>query len=255
MTVVDSERYPPLHPFRCLLFDSVLYPSSLAMVVAGLPLLVSRRASVWLSGVWVRWIMACARVILGIDCHFRPRAPRSSSRGRILVVNHQSAWETIALKYYYPDSVGVAKRELFWLPFGWYMRRIGYIPIDRGGSAVALRRMIAQVRDRLDRGMDVVIYPEGTRRPVDASPEYRSGIYGLYHHCDADLLPIVHDSGFTWGRRPFARRSGEVRMREGAVIPGGLDKRDFFAVLEQRLSGTYRTMIAEGGHSDEGGSS
>ncbi|NQY82364.1 MAG: 1-acyl-sn-glycerol-3-phosphate acyltransferase [Alphaproteobacteria bacterium] len=225
----------PKNLWRCLAFDAVLYPVTISLALLGLPCLLSYCGTRWLSDRYVRLVMFLVHNVLGIRSDFRPKNPIAPGRGRILAVKHQSAWETLALRYYYPNAVGVAKQVLFWLPFGWYMWRLGYIPIDRGGGAKALQKMMRTVRQRLDAGIDVIVYPEGTRRLVGAPPVYKIGIYGLYRYCAAEILPIAHDSGKTWGKRPLHRAAGEVQVLEGKPIAQGLDKAAFMHELERRI--------------------
>ena len=227
---------------RCILFDILFYSVTAIITILGAPSLLTYRSARWVSDFYIHVVMFLVRNVLGIRCHFRPVPPKVNSRGRILAVKHQSAWETLALRYYYPDAVGVAKQTLFWSPFGWYLYRLGFIPVNRAGGSKALQGMMRTVQQRLDSGIDVIIYPEGTRRAVDAPPVYKSGIYGLYRYCRAEVQPIAHNSGYCWGKRALYRCPGVIGMVECAAIAEGLSKEEFMTLLEERIEGTCASL-------------
>ena len=226
--------------FRALAFDCLFYPLTAIITVLCAPSLLTYRSARWVSDRYIILVMFLIRAVLGIRDEFHPK--ESSGRGRILAVKHQAAWETFALRYYYPNAVGVAKQSLFWSPFGWYLLRLGFIPVNRSGGAKALQGMMRTVQQRLDAGIDVIIYPEGTRRAVDAPPKYKSGIYGLYRYCRAEVLPIAHNAGYFWTRKSWQRRSGAVQMVECPPITQDLAKQEFMHLLEQRIEGAYHRL-------------
>lgn len=227
---------------RSLVFDGLFYPITLAMAILGAPSLLRYSSARWVADRYVVLVMFLIRHVLGIRCDFHATPRAQNTRGRILAVKHQSMWETFALRYYYPDAVGVAKQSLFLSPFGWYLHRLGFIPVNRSGGAKALQKMMRTVQQRLDEGIDVIIYPEGTRTSPSAPPRYKSGIYGLYRYCGAEVLPIAHNSGVFWRKNPLRRHPGEVGMRACPVIAQGLDKQAFMTLLEERIEGAYQTL-------------
>ena len=82
----------------------------------------------------------------------------------IVLAKHQSAWETIAFQVIFPPQIWVMKRSLLLIPFlGWAFAALKAIAIDRAAGRDALKQMVEQGKDRLARGLWVVIFPEGTR--------------------------------------------------------------------------------------------
>ncbi len=89
-----------------------------------------------------------------------PKAPY------LVVSKHQSAWDTFALVPLFRDPAIVLKDELKWIPFyGWFCVKFEHILVKRDKAALALKRMIADARQRASIGREIVIFPEGTRRP------------------------------------------------------------------------------------------
>ena len=82
----------------------------------------------------------------------------------IILCKHQSAWETLALQRVFPAQVWVLKRELLWIPiYGWGLASMSPIAIDRGAGMRALHQIVRQGTARLQSGLWVVVFPEGTR--------------------------------------------------------------------------------------------
>ena len=120
------------------------------------------------------------RVICGIGVEWRGRE-KLPQGACIVACKHQSVWETFALFMVLPDPTYVLKRELMQLPlFGWLATKARMIPIDRGSHAKALTGMLAAARREAARGRQIVIFPEGTRRPPGAKPHYLPGAAFLY---------------------------------------------------------------------------
>jgi 1-acyl-sn-glycerol-3-phosphate acyltransferase len=167
--------------------------------------------------------------------------------GLFIAAKHQSTWETFALLTILDYPVYVLKRELMSIPvFGWCMRRAGMIPVDRGAGRAALSAMTARAHDALADGRQIIIFPEGTRRPAGAPPKYKFGIAFLYQDCAVPCVPIALNSGLYWPRHRFLRFPGKVRVEVLDPIEPGLDRNAFLTELEQKLEAATARLIAEG---------
>jgi 1-acyl-sn-glycerol-3-phosphate acyltransferase len=139
---------------------------TLGAALVCLPALASRASTVAAIRMWVRVVMWLARTVVGVDCRVlgRENLPAGAC---IVAAQHQSSFETYRLFLELERPVFVLKRELTWIPIvGWFMRRAGLVPIDRGAGARAMRQMLRAADAALARGDQVVIFPEGTRTPA-----------------------------------------------------------------------------------------
>jgi 1-acyl-sn-glycerol-3-phosphate acyltransferase len=137
----------------------------------------------------------------------------------IVFSKHQSMWETIALQSIFPHQVWVAKQELKWLPFfGWGLWLMKTIFIKRGTGRAAVQQLVSQGKQRLDEGIWVVIFPEGTRVPPGTRGRYRIGGAVLAEKTGYPIVPLAHNSGEYWPRRSFIKHPGTIQVRVGAPI-------------------------------------
>jgi 1-acyl-sn-glycerol-3-phosphate acyltransferase len=170
----------------------------------------------------------------------------------IIACKHQSMWETFALYAALTDPTYVLKRELMWIPgFGWYAWKSGLIAVDRSGGLKTLTQMRGRAQQELDRGRQVVIFPEGTRREPGAEPSYKPGVVHLYAKLGVACVPLALNSGVFWPRRSFVRLPGTIVVEALQPIPPGLDNRAFLKRLENVLESATARLVAEGQRSGE----
>ncbi len=137
----------------------------------------------------------------------------------IILSKHQSTWETYALQLFFPSQVWVLKRELLWVPFfGWGMALLKPIAIDRSSGRKAINQIIEKGKQRLDAGIWVTIFPEGTR--IAPGHHKRWGIGGavLAENSGYPVVPVAHNAGEFWGRRSFLKKSGTIQVVIGPPI-------------------------------------
>jgi 1-acyl-sn-glycerol-3-phosphate acyltransferase len=137
----------------------------------------------------------------------------------IVMSNHQSTWETLALKRFFPPMAWVLKRELLWVPFfGWGLALTEPIALNRGSGRRAVEELVRGARKRLSQGRWVIVFPEGTRVPPGETRRYKLGGAVVASQTGAPIVPVGHNSGTVWPRRSFLKRPGTVIVRVGQAI-------------------------------------
>ncbi|MDX1915242.1 MAG: lysophospholipid acyltransferase family protein [Methylophilus sp.] len=137
----------------------------------------------------------------------------------VILCKHQSAWETIALQTIFPPQIWVMKRELLWIPLmGWAFMALSAIPIDRSAGREALKKLVAHGKDRLARGLWVVIFPEGTRKAPGERGKYHIGGAWLASHTQTTVVPVAHNAGLFWRKNSFLKYPGTIQVVIGKPI-------------------------------------
>ena len=232
---------------RSVVYNVLFYLNLLVFVIAALPTFwMPYRCIVEIAKAWGRTSTWLLRVICGTEVDIR--GIEKIPWGPLLVASkHQSTWETFALLSLFTDPTFILKRELRWLPFfGWYTWKGRMIPVDRGARAQALAGIARDARVELARGRQIIIFPEGTRRPAGAEPNYKFGVVHLYAETGVPCLPIALNSGLYWPRRSIMRYPGTIRVDILDPIPPGLDKETFAARLRSTIEEATARLIAEG---------
>ncbi|MBE7218375.1 MAG: 1-acyl-sn-glycerol-3-phosphate acyltransferase [Caulobacteraceae bacterium] len=216
------------------------------MAILGLPLLLAPRSwSMPVIKLWARITLGALRLLCGVRVEVRGEPPEGPA---LIAAKHQSMLDTVAPLLVLRDPAYVLKRELLRLPFyGWYAAKMDMLPVDREGGSAALRAMVTGARARLADGRQLLIFPEGTRQPPGAAPDYKPGVAGLYRELGAPCVPLATNSGLHWPAHGWRRTPGVVVFEFLPAIPAGLKRASFMAVLEDTLEdASNRLMAADG---------
>lgn len=196
-----------------------------ASVAVLLSLVLRGKPFYWFCSGWMRLAVHGARWICGVRwrLHGYERVEALDRAGTpvILTPKHQSAWETLAFPALMPRPLAfVFKRELLFIPFfGWAIARLDMIHIDRSKRAQAWAKVARQGAAFLQRGLWVIMFPEGTRTPRGAQGDYKTGGARLAVTTDAVLLPIALTSARCWPKGGFLKRPGVIDVSFGPPIP------------------------------------
>jgi 1-acyl-sn-glycerol-3-phosphate acyltransferase len=238
---------------RSLAYNLLFYALLVFWILLAIPtFLMPRWAILNIARYWARSSIWLMRVICNTRVEYLglekiPQGPL------IAASKHQSMWETFALLQFFEQPLFILKRELMWIPFfGWYLKKSNMIGIDRSAGGRALLAMTRRAGEAVRRGRQLIIFPEGTRRPVGAPPDYKSGIAQIYVDCGVACIPVALNSGLFWPRRTFMRYPGTLVVEFLDPLPPGLPRREFIArvsaVIEEatnRLVETARQEQAE----------
>ena len=236
-----------LNLVRSIAFNALFYLNTVCWLILGLPtFFMPYRATIWIAKSWGRVNLLLLRTVAGIGCEVRGR--EKIPRGPLIVASkHQSAWETFALLPLFDNPLFIVKRELMWIPiFGWLMRKGRMVPVDRGAGSQALIGMTERARIELADGRQLVIFPEGTRRPAGAEPRYKYGVAHLYAAEGVPCLPVALNSGLLWPRRSLWLKPGTVIVEILDPIAPGLGKDAFFKRLQDEIETATARLLAEG---------
>jgi 1-acyl-sn-glycerol-3-phosphate acyltransferase len=229
---------------RSLLFYLLLSFWTIFLGLICLPYLIIpntyliRPIKLWIKGIFFLLENICniTHEVQGIS-HFPERAVLIASK-------HQSAFETLALFYYLPQSIFIHKKQLFLIPiFGQYLKKINMISIDRKGGAVTMRKMLKQTKIKMLEGFSIIIFPEGTRKKPGEKPNYKSGFVGIYKAMGTEILPIAVNSGNCWPKHTFVKNSGHIIIKILPLISSNIDKKQILKDVEVIIEKTTNEII------------
>ena len=167
---------------------------------------------------WNRFIMWWLKVTCGVKVRVQgmenyPGAPL------VILSNHQSTWETLYLIFHFMPVSAILKAELLNIPFfGWGLRMLQPIAIDRSKKREAHSAVFSQGRARLAAGISVLIFPEGTRVDPGVLKKFSSGGAELALQAGVPLLPVAHNAGHHWPARRFLKYPGTIDLIVGKPL-------------------------------------
>lgn len=142
-----------------------------------------------------------------------------SSKPCVIMSNHQSTFETILFQTVFPHQTWVLKRELLWIPFfGWGMAVLDPILINRSNKIESIKKVIKLGKDRIKKGISVVVFPEGTRKPYKELGKYQNGGAAIAKSAECEIIPVYHNSGKLWPKGRILKTPGVITVVIGKTV-------------------------------------
>ena len=137
----------------------------------------------------------------------------------VIVSNHQGQWETFSMQYLFHPLCTLLKRELLYIPlWGWAMSLLRPIAINRSKPKQAILQTLDEGSKRLQEGLFVLLFPEGTRVEAGRVGNYARSSFELAKRNNVKVLPICHNSGDCWPAHKFKKRPGTIKLFIGEPI-------------------------------------
>lgn len=227
---------------------ATVIPWALVMLVASL----WRRGEPlwWMAVRWLRWATDGLRLICGVRTRVTglQNLPQNKSDGAVLLVKHQSTFETFLMPTLMPHPLAyVFKKELLYVPFfGWAMGRLDMIHIDRSQRAQAFNKVVVQGKRLLAQGVWIIMFPEGTRTPRGQVGVYKTGGARLAIETGVPVIPVAVSSAKCWPRKAFIKRPGVVDVSIGpAIASEGRNAEELMAEVQAWIEAEMRRLDPE----------
>lgn len=167
---------------------------------------------------WIGYSLFCLRLFCGLSYEVEG-LENIPEHGFIVMSKHSSTWETIAIQRFFRPMVWVVKRELTWIPFfGWALKSMNAIALNRGTGRKAIQQLVTESRDNMDRGRILMLFPEGTRVPPGEFKPFKLGGAIVSQQTGYSVLPIAHNAGEYWPRHSWIKWPGTIRIVIGKPI-------------------------------------
>ncbi|MCA9617696.1 MAG: 1-acyl-sn-glycerol-3-phosphate acyltransferase [Myxococcales bacterium] len=134
----------------------------------------------------------------------------------VVIANHVSNSDAFLISHLPWEMKWLGKSSLFYIPFvGWLMWLAGDVPVRRGAKG-SVKDAMAHCREHLERGMPVMIFPEGTRSKTGELLPFKDGAFRLAIETGADILPI----GVAGTKTALPKHSWRFGFSQGLVAVG-----------------------------------
>ena len=206
-----------------IIFNAFFYLSLIPIttIIISLYFFISTKRLQKLGAMWIKVVLNALKFLCGVSWKVEG-IENIPSTPCIVVSNHQGQWESFFLQTLFIPSTSIIKKELLLIPlFGWALRCMKPITLNRLNRVSSLKKVIKKGVIKLKNGFSIILFPEGTR----ISPE--RGIQPFARSCGLlsvksgfPVLPICHNSGKFWKNKKFIKSPGKVVLRIGEPILG-----------------------------------
>ena len=205
-----------------------------------------KRATFAFGLFWAKGVLAISRIFAGVTWKV-DGLENLPEKPYILASKHQSFFDTVIWSLLVPDAAYVMKEELLTQPiFGWFIRRIDVVALDRSAGLSSLRKLLVDSAAKAEAGMPVIIFPEGTRTVPGIRGRYHPGVAAMYEKLSLPVVPVGTDSGVFWDRGFKGLKAGQITVSIQPPIMPGLDKRTFLAQLSDAIEDASLGLLPEG---------
>lgn len=192
---------------------------------------------------WNRFVMVWLRLCCNIRVEVQGDK-RADLQPYVVMAKHQSTWETLFLQFYFEPIATILKKELLRIPFfGWGLAALRPIAIDRSNRTQALRDVKTKSVAALKDGINVMVFPEGTRtRPGQTLSYARSGA-DIACTTGRPIIPIAHNAADCWPHKHYLKYPGTVTIVVGEpIFSEGRDRKVLTEEVRQWIEATMASL-------------
>ena len=205
--------------FRSLTFELIrLFLTILFCFIGNLTFFMKLEYRYKLITLWSKLNIYCVKYICGVNYKVSG-LENVSSNAVIVTSNHQSAWETLFFQILFSKQTWILKNDLLKIPFfGWGLRLLDPIAINRKNKLRSLKFIIQKGRKKLANGWNIIYFPQGTRVEPNIKIKLSSGVFMLAKNSNFPILPVVHNAGVFWPKNSFLKYPGTIYIKIGKPI-------------------------------------
>ena len=183
------------------------------------------------------WSSFCLKFILSTKITIKGKENIIENKKYFIASSHQSMFETFYLQTIFNSPVFILKKELLLIPiFGWYLKKIGSISINRDKITrdnLSFFKNISKIVNNSNRPL--IIFPQATRVLPTERPPFKKGAARIYEELKILCQPVAINSGFVWPKKGIKNPNKEIVISILKPIDVGLTKENFIDKLEQTI--------------------
>ena len=223
---------------RNFLFSFFFFLGIILISIIFLPSLLMPQKFVLIGGKLMGyWSSICLRIFLSTKITIKGKENIIIDEKFFIAASHQSMFETFFLQTIFNSPVFILKKELLLIPiFGWYLKKIGSISINRNKITkenLGFFDDVSKVINNTNR--PIIIFPQATRvLPTERTP-FKKGVSRIYEELKIKCQPVAINSGYVWPKKGKKIFNKEITISILEPIESGLTKEVFLETLEKKI--------------------
>jgi len=183
------------------------------------------------------WTSFCLKIFLSTKIIIKGRENILNNEKFFIAASHQSMFETFYLQTIFNSPVFILKKELLQIPiFGWYLKKIGSISINRNKTTKDNLGFFSDISKTISQSnRPLIIFPQGTRVLPDDRTPFKKGASRIYEELKINCLPVAINSGYVWPKKGSKNSNRTITISILKPISAGLEKNEFLKTLEKNI--------------------
>ena len=223
---------------RNIIFLFVFYFGLIFLLILFTPSLILPQYVVTLGGKSLGyWTSFCLKYIMGTKIEIKGIENILSNQKYFVASSHQSIFETFYLQTIFNKPVFILKKELTKIPlFGWYLKKMGCIAIDRNKISKENLNFSDEVGKVIkDTDKVLIIFPQGTRKSFDDRSKFKKGFSRIYNDLNIACLPVAINSGRVWPKNGKLIPNQKITVSILRIFPPGIEQNILINQVERNI--------------------
>ena len=183
------------------------------------------------------WSGFCLKKVLSTKIIIKGKENIITNEKFFVAASHQSMFETFYLQTIFNSPIFILKKELLQIPvFGWYLKKIGSISIQRNKVTRDNLGFFEDISKKvLNSNRPLIIFPQGTRVLPDERPPFKKGASRIYEELKITCLPVAINSGYVWPKQGLKNSNKNIIISILKPIGPNYSKEEFTKILENNI--------------------
>jgi len=223
---------------RNFLFSIFFFSGIILICIIFLPSLFLPQNIVLFGGkIMGYWSAICLRFFLSTKIIIKGKENIIKNEKFFIASSHQSMFETFFLQTIFNSPVFILKKELLKIPiFGWYLKKIGSIYIDRNKVTKENLGFFDQISYLIkSSNRPLIIFPQGTRLTSEDRTPFKKGASRIYDELKIKCQPVAINSGNVWPKKGTLKPHKNLTISILKPIESGLNKDIFLQNLQDNI--------------------
>ena len=223
---------------RNIIFLLVFYFGLIFLLILFIPSLILPQHIVTMGGKFLGyWTSFCLKYIMATKIEVKGKENLINNQKYFVVSSHQSIFETFFLQTIFENPVFILKKELIKIPlFGWYLKKLGCISIDRNKISKENLNFSSEVSKVIkNTNKTLIIFPQGTRKNFNDRSRFKKGFTRIYNDLKIACLPVAINSGKVWPKHGKLIPNQKITVSILSIIPPGIEQDRLSKQVEQNI--------------------
>jgi len=183
------------------------------------------------------WSGICLRIFLSTKIIVKGKENIIKNEKFFIASSHQSMFETFYLQTIFNSPRFILKNELLRIPiFGWYLKKIGSISVNRNKISKDNLGLIERIKDSVNSSnRPILIFPQATRVLPDDRKPFKKGVGRIYKELNIKCQPVAINSGRVWQKNNILKLNKSITISILNPIDPGMDSNNFIRTIEKNI--------------------
>ena len=185
-----------------------------------------------------QWSAMCLKIFLSTKIIIKGKENIITNEKFFIASSHQSMFETFYLQTIFNSPIFILKKELLQIPiFGWYLKKIGSISINRNKTTKDNLGFFDEISNYMINKSErpIIIFPQGTRLSPDDRSPFKKGAARIYDELKIKCQPVAINSGSVWPKMGLLKANRTITISILQPINPKLEPKEFLKLLQTNI--------------------